>query len=224
MDYIPSKIEAFYNWQNNLNTTVTNNATAWGIDPAEVTKLNNANAVYNPLYNAISNENTRTRQQVTAHNVAKKQYVAVLRKFVQQYLVNNPNVPVDEQVAMGLNPHTYIRSQRPTINSSPIISMNNKSGGTIEFVCRVQDSDSRGRHPDSNGVEIWYEIVPIGTTGEDDENVEFVASFNSTRAKFYHAFGLANVGKLLRVYGRWVNTSDAKKNGTFSGISTIVIS
>jgi hypothetical protein len=236
MDYIPSKLKDYYDWQDNLVSTVTTNAATWGIDPTVLADLQTRSSDYKPLYLAIKNKPTRTAQQVSAHDVYKKTYTKYLRSFVQSDLVNNALIPVDALVGMGLNPHLYIRTERPKITDKPSVVPENVGGGEVRFRCTQPGSDSKGRHPDSNGIELFYVIesvaakvnpvepVPGDAEEQKEEDALFLPSVFSPRANFIHSFGVNHVGKVLRVYGRWVNTSDRAKSGPFGGIVSLVIS
>jgi hypothetical protein len=235
MDYIPSKLKDYHDWQEKLVTTVVNNATLWGIDAALVTELQNMAGTYKPLYLAIKSTETRTQQQVVAHNTYKKTYTKFLRSVVQGSLVNNPRVPIADLVAMGLNPHLYIRTQRSKITDKPTIQPENVGGGEVRFRCTQAGSNSKGRHPESDGIELFYvlesvaakvnPVDPVPTTpAEPNEDNQFVPSLFSSRANFIYGFGVNSVGKVLRVYGRWANTADRSKSGPCCGIVSLVIS
>ena len=233
-DYIPSTLSGYDDWQVKLVEAATANEIPWGLDAGQLATLQANSATYKPLYAAIKSTETRTQQQVYAHNTYKKIYTKFLRGYVQGQLVNNILIPANDLVAMGLNPHLYIRTARPTIDSSPAISLTTEGGGKIRFRCTVPDSDSKGRHPDSNGIELFYvtesaskTVNPVDPTPPEnaaEPEQEFLASIFSPKANFTYSFGLTHVGKVLRVYGRWVNVSNPSKNGQFSGISSIVIS
>lgn len=235
MDYIPSKLKAYYDWQENLVDTVTSNATTWGIDTTVLNELQANAATYKPLYMAIKNKPTRTAQQVSAHDVYKKTYTKYLRTFVQAELVNNPLIPIDALVGMGLNPHLYIRTERPKITDKPSIVPENVGGGEVRFRCTQPGIDSKGRHPESNGIELFYVLESVAAkvnpvdpvpseSAEPKPEDAFLPSIFSTRANFIHGFGVNHVGKVLRVYGRWVNTADRAKSGPCCNAVSLVIS
>ena len=235
-DYIPSNNAKYNNWQENLVETVSTNEVVWAIDNTVVTQLQHNAGIYKPLYQAIVNKKRRTPQQVYAHDTYQKTYTKYLRGFVQAQLVNNALIKPNELVAMGLNPHLYIRTERPKITDFPAIALSIIGGGEIRFRCTMPGSNSKGRHPDSNGIELYYtleslakQVNPVEPNPKDSEEAapsaeQFVPTIFSPKANFIHAFGINNVGKVLRVYGRWVNTSKKANSGTFSGISSIVIS
>ncbi len=233
-DYVPGTLSAYDDWQENLIQEVSDNEVLWGLDATQLATLQSNGSTYKPLYAAIKNTETRTQQQVYAHDTYKKTYTKFLRGYVQGQLVNNALIPADDLVAMGLNPHLYIRTARPVITGYPIIGLSTEGGGFIRFRCTVPNGAGKGRQPDSDGIELFYvtessakTVNPVDPTPPDGTTVpeqEFLASIISRKANFNHGFGLNQVGKVLRVYGRWVNLSDASKNGPFSGIASIVIS
>lgn len=237
-NYIPVNNNDFNNFQSDINTQVTANATAWNIPAAEATALNNWSTGYEPLYKNIKNKNTRTREQVIAYDEYRADYVAFLRPFCQGFLVNNTLIPMSERAALGLNPRGLNpRSERPVITSAPIPSMKPLGGGMVQFSFKVADSTSRtARHPDSNGVEVFYKLEPqvveqavLNDVLIEEEPVAtqddtgFKNMF-STRARFVNELGLENVGMRLTIYSRWVNTSDPSKSGPYSATTSLIIS
>lgn len=239
-DYIPVNNGEFMAFQTNLNNEVAANGVAWSIPADEVTALNTWSTGYAPLFQAILNKNTRTREQVIAHDAYREDYVAFLRAFCQSFLTNNMVIPISERVAMGLNPRGLNpRSERPEILTAPIPSLTPLGGGMVRLSFKVAASSKRtARHPDSNGVEVFYKLEPLNAAQavvndsvEEGEmvinpTVEDVAFLNmfSTRARFVHEYGVDNIGKRLTIYARWVNTSEPKKSGPYSATTSMVIS
>lgn len=238
-DYISQNNSDFDTFQGNVNDEVTANATAWNIPASEVTALNTWSSGFRPLYDAIKNKNTRTRQQMIAFEEYRSNYVAFLRAFCQGFLVNNTLIPISERAAMGLNPRGLNpRSKRPKITSKPIPSLKPLGGGMVQFTFKVEDSNARtARHPDSNGVEVFYKVEPILMDAQPvndvlveeeeeitkDDLIGYDHTF-STRARFISELGLDKVGHRLTIYARWVNTTDPNKNGPFSATSSMVVS
>lgn len=235
-DYIPTNNSAFMAFQQNINAQVTANAATWNVPAAEATLLNTWSTGYEPLFESILNKNTRTRQQVLAHDEYRKDFEAFLRPFCQGFLVNNILIPLSERAAMGLNPRGLNpRTERPIITSAPIPSLKPLGGGMVRFSFKVADSNSRtARHPDSNGVEVYYRLEdqvvppqPVNDALIEEEQTADNAHFDnhfSTRARFINDLGLDNIGKRLVLYSRWVNTSDPSKNGPYSSTVSIVVS
>ncbi len=205
-----------------------------------------------PLYAAITNVETRSRQQVLAYNNFRTENDPMLREFCQGFLTNNMLIPIDQRKAMGLNPRGLNpRTTRGKITTAPIVSVSAKGGGEVKFGFKVEASNARtARHPLSNGVDVFYRVAPISATAPvpppipvgptepsaDSGNATpaeakaglpsadgFEHYFN-TRASFTRQMPLADIGKALHVYAQWVNTSDPTKNSTFSMLTTIVIS
>lgn len=238
-DYIPNKTAQFMTFQQNLNTQVTANAVAWNVPATEATSLDTWSTGYATVFNPIINKNTRTRQQVIAHDQYKADYIAFLRPFCQAFLTNNLLIPMSERVAMGLNPRGLNPpSTRPKIITAPIPSLKPLGGGMVQFGFKVADSVSlRGRHPDSNGVEVYFKLEPVSAgqavlndslVAEDvevtDATVDGYDNTFNTRASFISELGLDKVGMRLTIYARWVNTSDPTKNGPYSGAISMVVS
>lgn len=254
-DYIPGNINDFFVFQLNLNAQVTANAVAWNIPATEATQLDALSVAFGPISQAVSNEETRTRQQLLAYKTYRKDYVAFLRPFCQSFLSNNVVIPVDVRKALGLNPRgVNPRTERTDILTAPILAMQPLGGGKVRFSFRVAASNTRtARHPESNGVMIYYKyatgstplppVPPVLPTAnsETTETQSFELSnsdsdnnglptedgyktFFSTRASFFSQLALSDIGRTMHVYAQWVNTSDQSKNGPFSMVGTLIIS
>lgn len=237
-DYIPANNSDFMAFQATINAEVTANAATWSIPATEATALDTWSTGYQPLFEAIVNKNTRSREDVIAHDAYRKDYVVFLRTFCQGYLTNNPVIPISERVAMGLNPRGLNPpSARPKIDSAPVPSLLPMGGGMVKFGFKVAESNKRtARHPDSNGVEVYYRLdapEPLPVTvndnlieevvvNEEKEEQHFESAFY-TRAQFTKEFGLANIGKRITMYARWVNTSDPDNNGPYSNPTSMII-
>lgn len=249
--YIPSNDGEYNDFQEALVGEVNANATAWGIDAADVTELNQWSSDYAPIYKAIKNKEKRTPEQVMAHREFRKLYDPFLRGFCQSFLTNNKRIPISERKAMGLNPRgANAPSERKKITTAPIVSLQSLGGGMLKFGFKVAASNKRtGKHPESNGVMVYYRllsskdpipappvVLPVGPEppAPDDGDSSskpsglpttdgFMPVF-SPRASFTRQLQLEDIGKILHVYAQWVNTSDAAKNGPFSMVATVVVS
>jgi hypothetical protein len=238
-DYIPNNNGSFYDFQVNLETEVTANLAAWNIPAVEGANLTTWSTDYQPLYKAIVNKKTRSIEQLIDHDAYRAKYVSFLRVFCQSFLTNNMVIPIGERVALGLNPRGLNPpSQRPDITTSPIVSLIPMGGGMVRFTFKVEASSTRyARQADSNGVEVFWKIAPQEkqavlndvlieeeVTTKEATKLDGYQTFINTRAMFAKQYELDNVGQTIQVYARWVNTSDATKNGPYSGLSTMVIS
>lgn len=233
--YIPSKAKEHYDFQDNLNTEVTANAVAWNIPASAAADLNTRSTNFTPIYNAIKNKETRTPQQMVAYRAYRKDYDSFLRTFCQGLLTNNAIIPIDERKALGLNPRGLNeRSARPKISTAPIPSLTALGGGSMRFSFKVEESNKRfGRHPESNGVEVFYKLeAPTSVVNDElvidpnapETDINGFDHVFSTRARFEKELGLDKIGMILTVYARWVNTSDADKNSTYSTSVSRVVS
>ena len=181
-DYVPAKNNAFFNFQNSLVEVVVSNGAGWNIPAGDITDLQDAQAIYVPLYNAITNKQTRTTQQVDAHTNGRATFEAFIRGFVKEFLVNNSDISHDEKIAMGLNPDEGTRSPRSNIETQPYLLIKAIGGSRIRVECRVEsDSNRPSRHPDSDGVEYAYTLnYPNSGDGENGSDAEAPAEGTQT--------------------------------------------
>lgn len=227
-DYIPDNNDDFEKFESTLSSAVQTNAVLWNIPAGEAAELNTWSTDYAPLYDAIKNENYRTRQQLIDHDVYKRDYVQFIRGFVQSFVVNNKLIPMGTRVGLGLHPRGLNpRTPRPNIVTIPIQFMKPMGGAAVKFTFKIEESAKRvARHPDSNGVRMYYRFVapgaPLPTTKADEDGSGF-EEFFSTRAQFRKTFAQDKKGHTLQIQSQWVNTSDESKSGQLSDLLGTVI-
>lgn len=234
-DYISTNNAEFSLFVGDLELAVTANAATWNIPAAVAAELFDWTNEYQAYFKTIKNKNTRTRQQVIAHDEFRKEFIVWLRPFCQGYVVNNPIIPMADRVALGFSPRGFNSpGPRPAITTAPIPELKPLGGALVQFTFKQADSNARSaRHPYSNGITVFMKIVPPGNVApaapDPDSNTaskeeeSFVPVFN-TNARFNRQFELKQVGHTLYVYARWVNTSDPDKDGPYSAMISMVIS
>lgn len=224
-DYVPRSRSALYVWQENIDVMVTANAVAWNVPATVVTELNTKASEFQVLSNAVKKKETRTPQQVAAYYHYRDSYVKFLRQLVQGYLVNNPDVPYDDKIAMGLNVRSGSRSARPAITTTPIVAFKSLAGGFMRFDCE-NAADGRSAIPNNaDGVELHINVeVETEQANEDGEVVTVTETkallLQSSKARYTYEFGLDLRGSKFTVSARYYNNSDRAKDGPFG--STVV--
>ena len=224
-DYIPTTHEALDTWQRKINQFVTANAATWAIDAQTVTDLNNGSNTFDGLYKPIENRETRTLQQVAGFNHYRLEYVTFLRQLVQGSLVNNVLVAYADKIAMGLNPRSRARAERPDITTIPSIRIVGVGGGLMEFIC-TDSSDGRSARPaNSDGIELIITIkedkIVLGQGKEavvEPATPEEIIILSSSKTRVRKSFTEAQRGKSFTVKGRWYNNSDRSKDGQYGNV------
>ncbi len=225
-DYIPGTFFGFYNWQQTLYAIVSSNGTTWNIPAAVIATFTSFYTPFGALFQAVTNERTRTPEQLEAYKLYKADYVAFLRAFVQEHLVRNTAIPFEVRKSMGLNPREPFYPSRPAITTEPIIALSRVGRATIWFKFMVVDGGKRPKlHPDANAVELQYYFSDEPPTSVKDlpEGVKLDRHV-STRGSFKRNVGESHIGEYLVVRARWLNTSKEDKSGPVSDFVTIVIS
>lgn len=212
-DYVPRGIDAFYVFAQVLVAAVVASGAGWGLSVAVITAFQNQFNDYETAYNAQTNKNKRTREQVDAHLVARKLFEGQLRNFVSEYLINNSAISHSVKIGMGLNPREDSNRPRPAIETVPIVIALPRQGCELQLECRVEADQSRPSiQADADGVEIRYIVDTVPATWKAATQVHF-----SSRARFKLEFEPEDEGKQVYVFARWKNNSDDAKSSVFSG-------
>lgn len=202
-DYIQETDAGFNIQQGVIMKEVTTNATAWGITTADITALTTKQTAWSTAYAAVANPNDRTRPAISAKDEARVDYEKSLRKFIKQWIANNPKVPVSSRERMGLNIASETRTGVPVPITFPI--------GKIDFSVRMQHSiafvdsetpNSKAKPEGVHGCEVWAKIG--GDAPKTKDEVKFLKT--ATRTPCTYTFEGEDAGKTVYYWLRWVNT------------------
>jgi len=202
-DFVPSADADFNVFQAGVVSDTQTNATAWGILAADITALVALQLIWTNAYAKASNKQNRTTADVQAKNDARANYEKALRKFIAQWLSNNPKVPDAERQRMGLTIKSGAHTAVGTPTSSPI--------ATVDFSTRLQhalpfvdeNTPTTKAKPDGvHGCEIWIKLgnpAPV-----NDSELSFLGV--CTRSPYTVSFKGDDAGKTAYYWLRWVNS------------------
>lgn len=246
-DYVPTAKSQFRSWVNSIYNLVNTNAALWNIPAVLLPQFATMLAQFELLYISVDNDRMRTTEQVIAFDTYRAEFTTFMRNLVQVHLVRNAAIPYATKIAMNLNVRTT-GSDRPKIESTPIIALASGNRGVIKIRLMVTDMGKRAKiHPDANAAELrFYFTAPstpvtpaspdqgAGTRAEGDNPAPaptpvpapvqgtVMETFITTRGSFERTTE-QYIGREFRVQARWINSTDASKNGTWSDFFGIVI-
>jgi hypothetical protein len=220
-DYIPGPDKDFDIFQANLSTMVAANAAAWNIPTKALEEIAPYAIRWNNAWAIAKNTGTRSHDEIVEKDLARKDYEAVMRPFVREFLASNSAVTDQQRAAMGLTIPSDTHSPRPKIETVPSVILKAVGGGAIRVECRVEHDSSRASmHPDADVVEISYKIgEPAPANPSETNQIK-----NSTRGSFIMELGAENAGKHLFCFARWVNESNNSKSGLWSNMFSVHLS
>ncbi len=221
--YIPRKDDDFWNFQGHLVNKVVANKAAWGIPDSALNPLVARRAEYEPRYHKSQEKQSRTSADVFRHRESRKTYEKELRVFINAYIRFNSRISVGERTALGVPMPDTEPSPRPAISDTPTAFLRPLGGGSIKITCRrFADQNRPSIHPDADGIECRYAIVPKGEKppqhSGDAPNVVV-----SKKARFIIECGDKNAGHSFYGFFRWVNISNPSNSGPWSNAKAAVI-
>ncbi|MBI4722613.1 MAG: hypothetical protein HY769_06405 [Candidatus Stahlbacteria bacterium] len=138
---MPTTDAGFDAFQSDFMTKVFPKLGAWGIPAGEYSMLSAFRVAWVNAWDKAKNKDSRSRADVRAKIEAKKAYVAVLRKFIREWIAFNSKVTNAEREWLGLK----VKDTEPTPVGapvdSPIISIN--------FAYRDRHIVSAGPNPEN---------------------------------------------------------------------------
>jgi hypothetical protein len=206
VDYIPRKDGEFDILQDSVYAVVSEKAAQWLIPNACVSALTAPRARWITAVTAYRNTAIRTSAVVQEKNDARKNYVSVLRNFIQGQLVRNSNVTDADRRSMGLP----VYDRTPTKPGVPTSRMEMEVffSQIVQHVIRVRDSETKSAAKPRHviGFELWRRIG--GETKPVIEEMQLVELVVRSPHKLEYSF--AERGKYVWYTSRWVNTRGEK--------------
>jgi hypothetical protein len=222
-DYIPHPYSEFDEWQKNFITKLVAGAGSWNIPPARLTALINRQSRWKTDFGRGGKQADRNGSDTLAMQKTYKVYVKELRKFVQEFIARSSLVTNAQRKAMGVTVPVKKRTSRLPIETAPTVRLIAKEGARFIAECRVEsDSNRTSRHKDSDGVELAYMVAD--KTEPPANPAETTESKLNGSARVWLELDIADAGKSLHIFARWINTTDDSKNGPWSTIKSRVIS
>lgn len=170
-DYIPRPDNDFNDFQEILVNAVNTNGAAWGIPPADVATLVGPQANWAAAWAIAKNKTNRTQTQVAAKDEARAIYETVLRRFIQQWIYDNPVMTNGQRTSCGLPPHDNTKTPAAVPEHAPEVITKLQDGHGIRFKFRYPDMEDGARILGlPNGVKlveiVWdFELPPNGAAG-----------------------------------------------------------
>lgn len=140
-DFIPSAHNDFNAWQKQfVSGVLTDPATGnevppppgaktnpnyktWGIPNADVQELIDEQAVYQPLYDAWSDEDARSHDTSVAHEEGREDYEEFLRGFTAQWIRFNKKVNDAAKASLGLTVPDTVPTAVTPVDYGPVLSI-----------------------------------------------------------------------------------------------------
>lgn len=211
-DYIPRAGADFHLFQKIMVDYVTANAAAWNIPAAAASAFAAASAAYDSAYKKATDPLTRTKAANAEHAQQRKSFEKQLRTFVNAWLLGNSAISLNDKTGMGLRQRHKKRHRRTAINVMPQVSVKSKSGGRIQLVCRIPETEGKGRlHPEADAIEVFYalEHPPADPLTGTQRHI-------SKKAHITIEIGQQHAGKFIYIYARYLNLQDMRKSGPLS--------
>jgi len=223
IDWLPKRDADFYNKQHKYVAQVSTNKLVYKIADTAITALTDAQAIYEPLFEAIEDKKDRTSADVAAHRTGRKVYEKVLRAFNKEYVLNNSNIPdADKVILIGKERDTE-PTPHPVIEDVPIVGNKVLGGGQIEFKVRAYTDQTRpSMLRAANMIDYCYILLDVGEM-PPAKVADCNKSGNESRAKFVLKVGDENQGKKLYIYFRWVNNRKPRQEGPWSNFQSIIV-
>ena len=200
---IPARYSAFRDWEVNFLSLSNANKVAWVIDNAYLTALNASQLIWAAAWLIVSSGNCTSAQR-TACRTAKKNYLALLRPFIQSFIMYNTNISDAQITELGLKRRGK-GSPVPAPTTVPIVEVLPVFIHKSKLFFRQQpDAEGVSRRGKPKGVkfiEIAHSINVEPNSPEDCPNKNLVS-----RSPQVITFHEAQAGQIVYYYARWISS------------------
>lgn len=222
-DFIPSADAEFDEWQQNFVTHAVAGASSWAIPAPRVTDITNRQAEWAADYAAGGKHVDRTDSQQVKKTQTRNVYEKEIREFIGEFIRKNSLIDDDDRRAMKVTVPDTEPTDRVQIETAPNIRLLPKAGARFIVECRVESDSTRPSRPaDADGVELAY-IVADKSEPPANPGAATERKLNGS-ARVRLELNIADAGKSLHCFARWVNATDESKNGPWSTLSSKIIS
>lgn len=219
-DVIPRPDPDFDTFQDNLLSKCNTNAVLWGIPPTVLSDLVLLQTPWAAAWLIAKFKNNRTKTQVEAKDLARKNYEAELRPFIQTWIYRNKLMNDADIISCGLKPRDTSRTKVPVPTTVPTIQMNYITGNVllIRFF-RIDDETGalhRGKPKGINRIQIVY---VIGTQPSSPEQCTKLEEGSCSPLRINIDPNLR--GQKVWFYARWINTTN--EHGPWTDLDSFVL-
>jgi len=221
---IPRKDSLFDSYINNTADYLPaggppTNGARLGLTALEITDWDGFRTRWNTEYGLYTDLNTRTKTIKDNKNQIKKDFITFATPLLERMRTSTALTTSDRNT-LNLKERDTVPSARPAITTAPTVKGKPREGANVALECRVtSDSTRTSRHPDADAAEVRYNV---GTTAPANP-AACTRSHTNKKARFSIETDIADAGKKFYAFVRWVNLSDASKNGPWSALVTVTV-
>lgn len=212
---IPSGPTARYDFQRNVVTLATANATAWNISSSKLFAIAPLRTSYELKYGVANNKSTQSPGATAARDAAWDLYEVSLVDLYDHDLLNNTAITAADKDALHIHfLGGNINTPSPAPTTTPIITLVSEEISVLHVV--YADSSAPNTHYKPANVafcELCYKVGEPAPTGI----AECTERYNIARSHEGMVFTPDQRGKTIYTYARWVN-----KNGKFGPWCSLV--
>ena len=220
IDLIPRPDNKFDTFQDVLVAAVSANAVAWGIPAGDVTALTTQQTLWAAAWNIAKDKQNSTTAQRKAKDLARVNYEAVLRPFIQKWIYRNALMDDAAVEQCGLKPRDKTRTPAPVPETIPMVEIMLVPGNMFHIVFRQQlDEPGSTRRGKPAGVAYCEFAFVIGD--EPKSPNDCTKTFRASRSPIKMPAQAGAGGQKLWFYARWINTRG--KEGPWTTLDSFTI-
>ncbi len=206
IDVIPKKDTDFETFQSVFYAAVNTNQVAWGLPAADITSMGIQQGFWAAAWLIAKDKQNCTSAQRKAKDLARADYEALIRPFIQKWIYRNPLMDDAEVEQCGLRPRDRIRTKVPVPDAIPLVEVLPGSSNTFKVIFRQQlnepGSTKRGK---PKGVAYCEFVYVIGSLPNSPDNCN--KYHLATRSPLKVQITPGQGGQTVWFYARWVNTT-----------------
>ncbi len=199
---IPSKAKPFDGFQTIFVNACEHHAEEWNLPADVLAEMKARKTDWDAAYLVTANLKTKSPVATAARNALLGSYRDLLNEVMHRYIVGNDAVSEADKRALGLHPRKTARKTTPAPNTVPVLNLD--TGLVSAHRVLYHDSatpETQAKPVTAKFCELWYRIGGEVPASPSDTTQRCCISRSGQEV----AFDVADKGKTVYYYGRWVN-------------------
>lgn len=198
--YIPASDTLFNTWLVNFDAFVTADGLSWDLTAPQIAAVAAVTSAYTAALTLATDPSTRTPATIAAKNTAKSTALATVRP-IAQFLNASTLVTDEDRASLGITIRKTVPTPIASPTTFPLLDILQGTPGQHKIQYRDSETPTtKAKPPGAIQMEL-YSVAGLTAAPEPSDAV-----FHSlqTKAPFFVDLDVADTGKVITYFARWV--------------------
>lgn len=199
---IPSSHIKFNTLQGVVVALLVAKGVSWGVLPATITDAIAKQTAWAAAYTLSTGRTTKSVGNTAARNTLQVTYAAFLKGVFELNLMYNASILPADNIALGIKTVSGTHATIPAPTTVPVVAIGYNASLQQSVKFTNSTTGKKGKPKGVGFLEVWYKIgdpAPVAMT-------DCINKANIHKWGDVISFNLADKGKMVYYFARWVDT------------------